>query len=224
MHLLYDVVEFGALSNVDTVLYENLHIPFAKEAYRSSSRRYKKLYDEMIAGIQAARLIRILGDENDREQEEKEEQKEGEEEKEEYSLSYKANLYHVHKRGGHHKSVTYLVPKGHSYTIVTYDVNETSIHICAILSLHNVRNGVCKIIYIGCETKSLTQTNRSIDSPFPVVQYSRARSIKTTHIQQLVFNVNMFDIIMQPAFIIPISRNEPMYMTNAFTKFPSNFL
>ena len=40
----------------------------------------------MIAGIQAARLIRILGDENDREQEEKgvveeekEEQKEGEE-------------------------------------------------------------------------------------------------------------------------------------------------
>ncbi len=187
----------------------------------------------MIAGIQAARLIRILGDENDREQEEKgvveeekEEQKEGEEEKEEeeYSLSYKANLYHVHKRGGHHKSVTYLVPKGHIYTIVTYDVNETPIHICAILSLHNVRNGVCKIIYIGCETKSLTLTNRGIDSPFPVVQYSRARSIKTTHIQQLVFRVNMFDIIMQPAFIIPISRNEPMYMKNAFTKFPSNFL
>ena len=66
MHLVYDVVEYGALPNFDTVLYENLHIPFAKEAYRSSSRRYNKLYEEMIAGIQAARLLRILGDENDR--------------------------------------------------------------------------------------------------------------------------------------------------------------
>jgi len=81
-----------------------------------------------------------------------------------------------------------------------------------------------RLFIFGCETKSLTLTNRGIDSPFPVVQYSRARSIKTTHIQQLVFRVNMFDIIMQPAFIIPISRNEPMYMKNAFTKFPSNFL
>ena len=83
-----------------------------------------------------------------------------------------------------------------------------------------------RLFIFGCETKSLTLTNRGIDSPFPVVQYSRARSIKTTHIQQLVFRVNMFDIIMQPAFIIPISRNEPTenVYEKRFYKVPFEFL
>ena len=306
MHLVYDVVEYGALPNFDTVLYENLHIPFAKEAYRSSSRRYNKLYEEMIAGIQAARLLRILGDENDRKMKETVTKDEKVEENEEVSLSYKANLYHVHKRGSHDKSVTYLVPKGQSYSIEVscnnemiypvdkrnksisnflntklislnniydacttcdtqdirdffmcikerrnqyrmffhkhirlisdyktngiphsyiccdssinrlrhdwiIDVEENPIHICAILSLHNTLNGVSKIVYIGCETTNLHKahiTNRGIDSPFPVVHYHRARS-PISHKTELVFRANMVDNIMQPAFIIPIRRNDP---------------
>ena len=91
------------------------------------------------------------------------------------------------------------------------DVEENPIHICAILSLYNTLNGVSKIVYIGCETTNLHKahiTNRGIDSPFPVVHYHRARS-PISHKTELVFRANMVDNIMQPAFIIPIRRNDP---------------
>jgi hypothetical protein len=63
-HIMTDVPEYGSPSNWDTPLYENMHIKYAKKAFRSSSRREcnSSLLPEMIKKIQFSRLIRSFHD------------------------------------------------------------------------------------------------------------------------------------------------------------------
>jgi hypothetical protein len=60
-HIVPDVPLYGCPQNNDTALYENMHIKYAKEAFRSSSRRDSVLLPEMTKKIQLSRLIRCLG-------------------------------------------------------------------------------------------------------------------------------------------------------------------
>ena len=70
-HFSYNISEYGATYNTDTVLYENLHIKKAKEAYKTSSRRNNSKLMEMTKNVQFQRLVRCLelsaedNDEND---------------------------------------------------------------------------------------------------------------------------------------------------------------
>ena len=60
-HIPMMIVEYGSTSNTDTCLYENMHIPCAKNAYTSSSRRSSTAFIEMTKSIQTMRLARHLG-------------------------------------------------------------------------------------------------------------------------------------------------------------------
>ena len=60
-HIPEMIIEYGSTSNTDTVLYENMHIVNAKEAYTSSSRRSATAFIEMTKSVQSIRLASYLG-------------------------------------------------------------------------------------------------------------------------------------------------------------------